>query len=61
MLTHKTIKRAQRMERCYRELKSDECYCDFASRRFFGCYSEEHVPPCPQADTTISSDEQTKT
>lgn len=27
----------------------DECYCDFGARRFFGCRSVEHVPPCPQA------------
>lgn len=26
-----------------------ECYCDFEARKFFGCDSEEHVPPCPQA------------
>lgn len=30
----------------------DECYCDFAARRFFGCFSREHVAPCPQAKPT---------
>lgn len=52
MLTRQTIKRARRIERRYRELESDECYCDFASRRFFGCDSVEHAPPCPQAAQT---------
>jgi DNA-binding transcriptional regulator YiaG len=27
----------------------DECYCDFPSREFFGCFDRSHVPPCPQA------------
>lgn len=29
-----------------------ECYCDFAARRFFGCQSNQHVPPCPQPQRT---------
>lgn len=27
----------------------DECYCDFASREFFGCFDRSHAAPCPQA------------
>jgi RecJ-like exonuclease len=32
------------------EIESDdECYCDFASREFFGCFDRSHAAPCPQA------------
>lgn len=27
---------------------NDECYCDFASRRFFGSNEMAHDPMCPQ-------------
>lgn len=27
---------------------NDECYCDFASRRFFGSKETAHDPICPQ-------------
>jgi hypothetical protein len=27
----------------------DECYCDFESREFFGCFSREHDPICLRA------------
>lgn len=27
---------------------NDECYCDFASRRFFGSKEMAHDPICPQ-------------
>lgn len=34
--------------------KDDECYCDFPSREFFGCFDMSHAPPCPQASLSLT-------
>lgn len=33
--------------------ENDECYCDFASRRFFGSTETAHDPICPQYEPPL--------